>query len=219
MSTASLHLPALPDYNTPAYSRNLLDSEQRLDSQPRSTNSLFKKESKSRNLTLELNGQHADSPYPVFGLNQLVQGRVLLLKADSVSSIHIKVSFRNWLFILSFNSEPQLDGHLRIQEIGGAGRAIDKVLSQEIDLWTKDDSSPPSSLEFNLALPGTFTKDDKAYILPPTIDVHLSGVPGFKADVAYTIAVHVNKSKSNIFGNTTRFVNSPHHSNRTEVHQ
>ena len=32
-------------------------------------------------------------------------------------------------------------------------------------------------------------------MLPPTYEVHLSGLPGFKADVTYTLMVKVTKTK------------------------
>jgi hypothetical protein len=96
---------------------------------------------------------------------------------------------------------------MRLHEIGGSGRSIDKILAQEVTLWSKGDQPVqifPGDFEFAIELPSTYLKDGKEYPLPPTLNFHLNEVPGFDAVVAYTITVQVYKSKSTLFGNHTR---------------
>jgi len=187
MSAASLHLPALPSY--PFNGEQQSEYLRPLGGYHISptSRSVFRKESKTGNIALELVAQRGDGTSPIYGVRDVIRGKVAIHKTDVLSSVTVK-----------------LDGHLRIQEIGGAGRQIDKVLDEELNLWTNQvGSACPHELEFSFALPPSFSKEGKEYTLPPTIDVHLSGVPGFRADVAYTVAVHVHKSKNSVFGNIT----------------
>lgn len=126
-----------------------------------------------------------DSRSPVFGIGEVVRGKVLLARSEFIARVIVK-----------------LDGHLRIQENGGAGRNNEKIIDKEATIWTSDgpDSACPSSLDFALPLPITYDKGGKEHALPPTTEVHLSGVPGFKAEVSYSISVHVHKSKGFLFG-------------------
>lgn len=197
MSLTSLQLPALPSYQrsplAPAYSRVPLENEQRLTFQvgPERTPALtsFRKESKTGSVTLELYNQREDINCPIYNQKNVITGKVVLQKRDLVSNVAIK-----------------LEGILKLQEIGGAGRNTDRVLAKEVDLWTRADQSvhiSPGDFEFAIEIPSIYLKDGKEYPLPPSLDFHLNGVPGFKADVVYTITVHVSKSKGNLFGNHT----------------
>ena len=97
------------------------------------------------------------------------------------------------------------------------GTTTYKLCLTKVTLWSKEtDPEPcPTSLKFSLTLPTTFSDDKDTYVsavlsagrriadhrsviqpLPPTHDVHLSGVPGFNATIDYRVSSTVIKSKA-----------------------
>lgn len=87
-----------------------------------------------------------------------------------------------------------------------------KLFSNRSVLWVKDriyEAPCPSSLSFSLSLPTTFSDGGKTYVcegakceqrpddyeqpLPPSHESHLSGLPGFRARVDYSISINAVK--------------------------
>jgi len=91
--------------------------------------------------------------------------------------------------------EVKIEGRLHLKEIAEGGTAVAKLCLDTALLWIKDAANTqcPTSLHFSLALPSTFTYEDKSYPLPPTFDVKLSGLPGFVATIDYTVTAIVAK--------------------------
>ncbi len=206
MSTVSFAPP--PSHPSPAYSRIPNDDERRiiLRQPPTQPDSSFSKQSKSGSLTLTIYGQQPGLSLPVFGRGHDIHARVQLSKCDSVASVDLKVSF---LVSLLLQLIPRASSmvSLRLREVGGAGASSDHILAQQLNLWSKIDSATcPSALDFDVQLETTYKKVNEAYPLPPTYDVHLSGLPGFRADVQYSITIVVTKSKGSLFGNHTMSV-------------
>ena len=109
----------------------------------------------------------------------------------------------------------QIEGSLRLREVAEGGTTSYKLCLDQVTLWTKEnDTEPcPTKLQFSLTLPTTFSDDKDTYVsviplhriaytdflaqpLPPTHDVHLSGVPGFNATIDYKVSATVSKNKT-----------------------
>ena len=70
-------------------------------------------------------------------------------------------------------------------------------------LWTRESAGAcPTSLSFSFTLPSTFSDKKAEYPLPPTFEAHLSGVPGFYANISYTVSAVLKQSKVSFFGLT-----------------
>jgi len=87
-------------------------------------------------------------------------------------------------------------------------------------LWSKDrdrTNSCPTSLPFKLTLPTTYSDGNRTYPLPPSYEKHLSGVPGFRANIDYVVQVTINSKtnvvpnlmKSALFGTANHIVSTP----------
>jgi len=108
---------------------------------------------------------------------------VELSKTDNVTSVEVKI-----------------EGLLQLQEIAEGGKSSRELCSNRLLLWTKGEQPCPLSLTFSSRLPATFSDDYGTYPLPPTYECHLSGFPGFRATIEYSVSVAVNKGKVNLFG-------------------
>ncbi|KAF8967179.1 hypothetical protein BDZ97DRAFT_1656721 [Flammula alnicola] len=184
MSTVSLpsyvgHAPSLN--RTPSYSAEPHDYEQRIaladHLRPRPSGD-FIKESKGGGIRLRLTAQEDNVTLPVYGTADHVGGIVELSKTEGITSVEVKI-----------------EGRLLIKEIAEGGTAVAKLVLDTAMLWFKDSANPmcPQSLGFSLALPTTFTYEDKTYPLPPTFDVKLSGLPGFIATIDYSVTAVIAK--------------------------
>ncbi|TFK52174.1 hypothetical protein OE88DRAFT_1368232 [Heliocybe sulcata] len=192
MSTASLpsYSPAPEFFQTPVYTAHPQPHEQRialasgLRSSPRGD---FVKQSRIGGVGLRLLQQDDDADLPEYGCGSTVEGVVNVTKTDGVQSVEVKV-----------------EGFLRLKEIAEGGTTSSTLCSEKRTLWTKDESSQgscPSSLPFSLTLPTTFSDGKGSYPLPPTYEVHLSGLPGFQATTDYSVSATVYRSgKSSLFG-------------------
>ncbi|KAI1793364.1 hypothetical protein LXA43DRAFT_239772 [Ganoderma leucocontextum] len=185
MSTTSLpsYVAQPPFAHTPSYSAEPHAYEQRLAlNRPaqRPAGSFVKQ---SKNVSLRLYAQEDNVSLPVYGCGATVDGAVTLSKVEGVTAVDVKI-----------------EGSLILREVGEGGTTTYKLCLDTVTLWGKDaDTEPcPSTLEFGLKLPTTFSDGKDTYPLPPTHDVHLSGVPGFNATIEYTVSVSVAKSKASL---------------------
>ncbi|KAH9891554.1 hypothetical protein C8Q73DRAFT_746655 [Cubamyces lactineus] len=186
MSTTSLpsYAYAPPAFTRiPSYSAEPHEYEQRLawNRAPRRPVGDFVKQSKGGNMSLRLFSQEDNASLPVYGYGDAVEGAVDLAKTDGVTAVEVKI-----------------EGSLRLREVAEGGTTTYKLCLSKVTLWNKEaDSGPcPSSLKFSLTLPTTFSDGRETYPLPPTHDVHLSGVPGFNANVDYGVSATVAKGKT-----------------------
>ncbi|KAJ3005395.1 hypothetical protein NUW54_g4356 [Trametes sanguinea] len=193
MSTTSLPSYVPPAFTRiPSYSAEPHEYEQRLawSRPPRRPAGDFVKQSKGGSASLCLFAQEDNVSLPVYGTGEAVEGAVTLAKTDGVTAVEVKI-----------------EGTLRLIEVAEGGTTTHKLCLSKVTLWSKDaESGPcPSSLNFSLTLPTTFSDGRDTYVscgthvplhdivdrsyamqpLPPTHDVHLSGVPGFDAKVEY----------------------------------
>ncbi|EIW59119.1 uncharacterized protein TRAVEDRAFT_71303 [Trametes versicolor FP-101664 SS1] len=182
MSTTSLpnYVPSFS--RIPSYSAEPQEYEQRLALNrpaPRPVGD-FVKQSKGGNVSLRLFAQEDNVSLPVYGSAAAVEGAINLTKTDGVTAVEVKI-----------------EGSLKLQEVAEGGTTTHKLCLSKVTLWSKEtDSEPcPASLKFSLTLPETFSDGKDTYPLPPTHNVHLSGVPGFDANIEYGVSATVVKGK------------------------
>ncbi|RDX42625.1 hypothetical protein OH76DRAFT_1458709 [Lentinus brumalis] len=183
MSTSSLPSyvapPAFP--RTPSYSAEPQAFEQRLalNRPARRPSGNFVKQAK--NVGLRLFAQEDNATLPTYGCGAAVEGEVSLSKTDGVTAVEVKI-----------------EGSLRLREVAEGGTTTYKLCLTRVPLWSKEtDSDPcPASLQFSLTLPTTFSDGRETYPLPPTHDVHLSGVPGFNANIEYAVSATMVRNKA-----------------------
>ncbi|KAJ6496127.1 hypothetical protein C8R45DRAFT_823226 [Mycena sanguinolenta] len=185
--------PRLPSYasygderlevlRTPSYYAEPGLHEQRLAmnarSLPQSTGN-FVKESKHGGIMLRLLGQEDNVDLPVYSSGAVVEGTVELSKTDSVSSVDFKV-----------------EGHLELKENAEGGHTHHILCMENVELWCKDNDNSicPSSLRFSVALPTVFEHEGQSYPLPPSHSIKLEGLPGFNANIDYSISAMIHKT-------------------------
>ncbi|KAI0712058.1 hypothetical protein C8Q76DRAFT_476567 [Earliella scabrosa] len=185
MSTTSLPSYVAPPTflrtRAPSYSAEPQAFEQRLalNRPDRRPSGNFVKQSKS--VSLRLFAQENNVSLPVYGCGAAVEGEVGLQKTDGVIAVDVKI-----------------EGSLRLREVAEGGTTTYKLCLSTVTLWSREtDSEPcPTALKFSLTLPTTFSDGRETYPLPPTHDVHLSGVPGFNATIDYSVSASVTRSKT-----------------------
>ncbi|KAI0042390.1 hypothetical protein FA95DRAFT_1564348 [Auriscalpium vulgare] len=92
----------------------------------------------------------------------------------------------------------QIEGSLKLKEIGEGGTNTYVLCNEIVHLWRKGvDAGPcPSSLAFSVPLPTSFSDEKGSYPLPPTYEAHLTGLPGFTANVDYAVTAVASKTKN-----------------------
>ncbi|KAJ7283964.1 hypothetical protein C8J57DRAFT_1171957 [Mycena rebaudengoi] len=187
MSTASppSYIPGSDTFHrTPSYSAEPRFYEQRLAlnarSLPQHTGN-FVKTSKGGGTQLRLSKQQDSIDLPVYGSGGLVEGTIELSKTDGISTVQVKV-----------------EGRLELKEIAEGGHIDTKLCLDTVLLWIKDGNNAvcPSSLQFALTLPTTFTHEGRSYPLPPSHSAKLKGLPGFYATIDYSVSAIINKPHS-----------------------
>ncbi|KAF5315366.1 hypothetical protein D9619_007113 [Psilocybe cf. subviscida] len=163
----------------PSYTAEPHRHEQRLAQAdrvgPRPSGAFIKEKN---NVRLRLTAQENGVELPVYGIGEHVTGVVELSKPAGITSVEVKI-----------------EGRLRIKENAEGGTAIANLVLDTAVLWFKDRANPqcPESLSFSLALPTTFTYADVTYPLPPSFEAKLDGLPGFVADIEYSVTALVGK--------------------------
>ncbi|KAF8555747.1 hypothetical protein OG21DRAFT_1483672 [Imleria badia] len=162
----------------------------------------FVKQTKSGYLSLRLVDQDDQVALPVYGLGASVQGMVEINKTEGITSVEV-----------------QVEGILKLEELAKDGTSTHKLFSNKSMLWIKDriqDAPCPNSLRFGFPLPTTYSDGDHTYFLPPSFEAHLSGLPGFRAHVSYSVNVVVvkpndvsNRVKSTFFRKDDWTVSTP----------
>lgn len=184
MSTTSLPSYVAPSFTRiPSYTAEPQAYEQRLALnrlQPRPTGD-FVKSSKNGGVSLRLSAQESNASLPIYGCGSAIEGTVALTKPEGISLVEVKI-----------------EGSLRLTEVAEGGTTAHRLCLTKTCLWSREShtGSCPASLPFSLMLPATFTDGKDQYPLPPTHEVHLSGVPGFRATIDYVVTVSANKSKA-----------------------
>ncbi|KAF7362595.1 hypothetical protein MVEN_00608300 [Mycena venus] len=182
---------ALQPGSAPSYSAEPGLDEQRLAiharSLPRATGT-FTVSTSNGNATLRLTAQEDKIKLPVYGTGAVVAGTVELTKTDHISAVGIRV-----------------EGRVKVHELGEGGHIETPISIGTVQLWKKgDDTSCPGTLPFSVTLPTTFHNDGRSYLLPPSHSVSLEGVPGFNADIDYTISAYIKSKKFRLpIGSTT----------------
>ncbi|KAF9220888.1 hypothetical protein BS17DRAFT_713182 [Gyrodon lividus] len=149
----------------------------------------FVKQTKNGGVSLRLVGQDDQTTLPVYGLGAPVQGTVDINKAEGITSVEVLI-----------------EGILKLEEVAEGGTATHNLCLSKSILWVKDriQGAPcPSSLRFSITLPSTFLDGDRTYPLPPSFEAHLSGLPGFRANINYSVsAVAVKPNVQNLVKST-----------------
>lgn len=201
MSLASLpsyaEAPSIPlaEIDTPAYTAEPQPHEQRighnrvLRAKPSGE---FVKQTKNGAVCLRLFSQQHNAKLPSYGLAGKVEGVVVISKPDGITSVDVKI-----------------EGILQLQEIAESGTAAKQLCLEKTVLWSKErntakTNSCPTYLFFKFILPTTYTDGDTIYPLPPSYEKHLSGVPGFRANIDYEIQVVIDSNKTNVVPNLVK---------------
>lgn len=134
----------------------------------------FVKQTRNGGVSLRLAGQGDQLTLPVYGYGASVEGTLDIHKRDGITSVEV-----------------QIEGTLMMEEVAEGGAASCKLFLNKTVLWVKDriyEAPCPRSLPFSLPLPTTFSDGGKTYPLPPSHESHLSGLPGFRARIKYSIS-------------------------------
>ncbi|KAF9242652.1 hypothetical protein BU15DRAFT_86833 [Melanogaster broomeanus] len=136
------------------------------------------------------------------GLSLRLVGMVDISKTEGITSVEVLI-----------------EGTLKLEEVAESGMATHNLCLSKSMLWVKDrvrDAPCPNSLRFSLTLPSTFPDGDKTYPLPPSFEAHLSGLPGFRANINYSVSAVVvkpsdvqNLVKSTLFRKDDWIVTTP----------
>lgn len=201
--------PSLPPYSpsqlTPAYSSSPRDDEERLaiterdgvyaSSRPIRTGTF--KVSNRRGVAVTLFNQEEDAPIPCFGKNARICGTVNVAGGGDVEMVEVQVSMCSKL---SFGTDHltivQLDGHLKLT-IAEGGKKTKSLFSSTHIIWSRSPHTPPcpESLPFVIAMPYTYTDNDRVRPLPPSYQVIFPGVPGLFAHSVYNVTVRVTRER------------------------
>jgi len=170
MSTTSLPSYIGPTHNnTPSYSAEPGQNEQRLalTERPGHPTADFVKQTKNGDVTLRLTGQQDDIDRPVYGTGANIEGNVEIAKLEGIS----------------------------LEEVAEGGHFTTNLCLNTVVLWSKESSNGPcpTTMDFSLKLPATFTYDNKTYPLPPSHYVKMSGLPGFTAAIKYSVNATLTK--------------------------
>ncbi|KDQ62639.1 hypothetical protein JAAARDRAFT_171170 [Jaapia argillacea MUCL 33604] len=189
---------SLPSYHlsptfsrTPSYTAEPQANEHRLALthilRPRPSGE-FIKHSKHGGVSLRLTAQEDGVELPEYGSGNVVEGTITLSKPESVLSVDVKI-----------------EGVLQLKEVAEGGTTSVTLCLDKATLFSRGSSSCPAVLPFSLLLPPSFSDGRSTYPLPPTYEVHLSGLPGFRSTIEYSVSVTVGKGKAARFGlgNTT----------------
>ncbi|KAG2147491.1 uncharacterized protein EDB93DRAFT_1147631 [Suillus bovinus] len=134
----------------------------------------FVKQSRNGGVSLRLVGQDDQVTLPVYGYGASVEGTLDIHKRDGITSVEV-----------------QIEGTLMMEELAESGTTNCKLFFNKTILWVKDriyEAPCPRSLPFSFLLPTTFSDGGKTYPLPPSHEAHLSGLPGFRARINYSIS-------------------------------
>lgn len=192
MSTTSLPSYTAPLLGrTPSYTAEPQAFEQRLALnvlRPRPSGE-FTKQSKGGGISLRLFAQEDGATLPTYGHGASIEGTIEVARPEGVNAVEVKIK-----------------GILRLKEIAEGGTVTHELALTRVSLWSKDRDGGrcPTSLPFALSLPPTFSDGKDEYPLPPTFEAHLSGLPGFRANVDYSVSATVDrglvkKAASSIF--------------------
>ncbi|KAF8133724.1 hypothetical protein EV363DRAFT_1566582 [Boletus edulis] len=162
----------------------------------------FVKQTKSGNVSLRLIDQDDQVALPVYCLGASVQGTAEINKTEGVTSVEV-----------------QVEGILESEEVGEGGTSTHRLFSNKSMLWIKNrvqDAPCPNKLRFRFPLPTTYSDGGHTYLLPPSFEARLSGIPGFRAHVSYSVSVVVikpsavsNMVKSTLFRKDDWTVSTP----------
>ncbi|KAI0763247.1 hypothetical protein BC629DRAFT_1294140 [Irpex lacteus] len=187
MSSTTLPYDAPPSVpppsfsRTPSYSAEPQAHEQRLALNPRlrpRPSGEFTKHSKAGGLSLRFLGQEENIAAPIYGIEDVIEGIVDIAKTDNVQAVDVKIK-----------------GTLRLKEIAEGGTVNYELCISRQSLWNKDrdPGACPSSLSFSLQLPRKFSDGRTEFPLPPSHEVHMSGLPGFRANVEYIVTATIDR--------------------------
>ena len=173
MYTASLPEYAAPPSQlfSPSYTAIPRTHEYRLahnphlrpDRPPRS----FVKQTKSGNVSLRLVGQDDRVSLPTYGLAASVQGTVEIGKTEGITSVEVQVSLSLLGSVRNLDDAFQVEGTLKLEEVGEGGTSTHRLFSNKSMLWVKDriqDVPCPDSLQFRFSLPTSYLDGDKTYV-------------------------------------------------------
>ncbi|KAI9573658.1 hypothetical protein HD554DRAFT_2202309 [Boletus coccyginus] len=146
----------------------------------------FIKQTKSGNVSLRLVDQDDRVAFPVYGLGASTEG---------ITGVEV-----------------QVEGILKLEEVAEDGTSTHRLFTNKSMLWIKDriqDAPCPNSLRFSFPLPTTYPDGDLHIS-------HLSGLPGFRAHVRYSVSAVVvrpndvsNMVKSTLFRKDDWTVSTP----------
>ncbi|KAI0354875.1 hypothetical protein OH77DRAFT_1404433 [Trametes cingulata] len=135
----------------------------------------------SSRVTLLLSGQEEGVDIPAYGTGDTIEGVFAIARPCGLFALEVKV-----------------EGTMRIEEIGGSGSRTVRIIDEMVYSWIPARNGPlPPKGSFRYTIPTTFldSDTDARYPLPPTYSARLDGIPGFRVDIAYVIAVNLTHQR------------------------
>ncbi|KAI0365703.1 hypothetical protein BV20DRAFT_953703 [Pilatotrama ljubarskyi] len=135
----------------------------------------------SSKMTLLLSGQEEGVDVPAYSTGETIEGIFAIAKPSGLFALEVKI-----------------EGTIRIEEIGGSGSRTVRVIDEMVYSWIPGRDGPlPPKASFRYTLPTTFLDPDTdvRYPLPSTYSAKLDGIPGFRVEIAYTIAVNLTHQR------------------------
>lgn len=90
------------------------------------------------------------------------------VKSEGVDSVEVKVRFFLWLKSFCVLSKwMQIEGVLKLNELGEAGGSTVQLVNDAKILWVKgpvSDQERPKTIDFRISLPTTFTYEGNTYV-------------------------------------------------------
>lgn len=90
---------------------------------------------------------------------------------------------------------------MKLREIAGSGSAQMDILKDSLFIWDAEHHAPfPTKVTFRYTLPSHY-KDGTSgerHRLPPTYQARLSGIPGFRVEVSYSLVVYISRIRDKL---------------------
>ncbi|EMD39777.1 hypothetical protein CERSUDRAFT_92265 [Gelatoporia subvermispora B] len=135
----------------------------------------------SSRVTLLLSGQEEGTAIPIYNSGSTIDGILATPRSSGLLSLVVKI-----------------EGVMKLKEVAGSGASESDIISSTVFVWdSQRHASFPSKVSFRYTLPTHYadSRSGTRFLLPPTYNSHLCGIPGFTVDVSYHIVVNITQTR------------------------
>ncbi|OCH92619.1 hypothetical protein OBBRIDRAFT_791067 [Obba rivulosa] len=135
----------------------------------------------SSRVTLLLSGQEEGISTPVYTSGSTIDGILAIPRSSGLLSLVVRI-----------------EGVLKLKEVAGSGSSDSEIIGTTVFVWdSQRHASFPSKVTFRYTLPTHYadSRSGTRFLLPPTYNSHLCGIPGFTVDVSYYITVSITQTR------------------------